>query len=184
MRMLRTKGCVSVTTVVHIHSFAQAAALTKEALLDAVGVGAFELHDYVEFSSWFQSTLLPVRRVSEATALRFSTSAAMYRTCMRQPRPPTTSSGGAKPPASIVVCSDDQEMADVSPESALLRRRAALVLSNWVPRAGDADRPAAYAALLQLLGSDDAAVQLAAINALQVLIIAHVLYTAVCGLKP
>jgi hypothetical protein len=61
-------------------------------------------------------------------------------------------------------------MADTSPEAAPLRRRAALVLSKWVPRAGDADRPAAYAALLQLLGSDDAAVQLAAINALQVLI--------------
>jgi hypothetical protein len=61
-----------------------------------------------------------------------------------------------------------QEMADAAPEAALLRRRAALVLARWVPRAGDADRPAAYAALLQLLGSDDAAVQLAAINALQV----------------
>lgn len=38
-----------------------AAALAKEAVLNAVGVGAYELHDYVEFSSWFRSTLLPVR---------------------------------------------------------------------------------------------------------------------------
>jgi hypothetical protein len=30
-------------------------------LLDAVGVGAYELHDYIEFSPWFQNTLLPVR---------------------------------------------------------------------------------------------------------------------------
>lgn len=30
-------------------------------MLDAAGVGAYELHDYVEFSSWFRSTLLPVR---------------------------------------------------------------------------------------------------------------------------
>jgi len=38
-----------------------AVALAKEAVLNAAGVGAYELHDYVEFSSWFQSTLLPVR---------------------------------------------------------------------------------------------------------------------------
>ena len=69
----------------------------------------------------------------------------------------------------LTVCGvAKQEMADAAPGAALLRRRAALVLAKWVPRTGDADRPAAYAALLQLLGSDDAAVQLAAINALQV----------------
>lgn len=66
------------------------------------------------------------------------------------------------------VCMLHQEMADQAPAAAPLRRRAALVLSKWVPRAGDGDRPAAYAALLQLLASNDAAVQLAAINALQV----------------
>lgn len=37
------------------------AVLTKEAALAAMGVGAYELHDYVDFSSWFASTLLPVR---------------------------------------------------------------------------------------------------------------------------
>ena len=37
------------------------AALAKEAALNAAGVGAYELHDYVEFSSWLHSTLLPVR---------------------------------------------------------------------------------------------------------------------------
>lgn len=60
-----------------------------------------------------------------------------------------------------------QEMADQSPAAAPLRRQAALVLAKWVPRATDADRPAAYSALLQLLSCDDAAIQLAAINALQ-----------------
>lgn len=70
---------------------------------------------------------------------------------------------------------DEQEMADQAPEAAPLRRRAALVLSKWVPRASDEDRPAAYGALLQLLASDDAAVQLAAINALQVSVSAALL---------
>jgi hypothetical protein len=49
---------------------AQAVALTKEALLDAVGVGAYELHDYIEFSSWFRHTLLPVHCLSGACLLQ------------------------------------------------------------------------------------------------------------------
>ena len=37
------------------------AVLAKEAVYNAVGVGAWELHDYIDFSSWFRSALLLVR---------------------------------------------------------------------------------------------------------------------------
>ena len=38
-----------------------AAALAKEAVYCAIGVGAWELHDYIDFSPWFRSALLLVR---------------------------------------------------------------------------------------------------------------------------
>ena len=41
-----------------------AAVLAKEAVYNAVSVGAFELHDYVDFSSWFRTALLAVRGAS------------------------------------------------------------------------------------------------------------------------
>lgn len=34
--------------------------LHKEAAYHAVAVGAYELHDYVDFTPWLRSTLLPV----------------------------------------------------------------------------------------------------------------------------
>lgn len=37
-----------------------AAVLAKEAVYDAVCIGAFELHDYIDFSSWFRTALLAV----------------------------------------------------------------------------------------------------------------------------
>ena len=38
-----------------------AVVLAKEAVYDAVCVGAFELHDYIDFSSWFRTAMLAVR---------------------------------------------------------------------------------------------------------------------------
>jgi hypothetical protein len=37
-----------------------AAVLAKEAAYNAVGVGAYELHDYIDFMSWFNTALLQV----------------------------------------------------------------------------------------------------------------------------
>ena len=37
------------------------AVLAKEAVYNAVGVGSWELHDFIDFSSWFRSALLLVR---------------------------------------------------------------------------------------------------------------------------
>ena len=38
-----------------------AVVLAKEAVYNAVCAGAFELHDYLDFSSWFRTALLAVR---------------------------------------------------------------------------------------------------------------------------
>ena len=38
-----------------------AAVLAKEAVYNAAGVGAYDLHDYVNFSPWYHSSLQPVR---------------------------------------------------------------------------------------------------------------------------
>ena len=37
-----------------------AVVLAKEAVYNAAGVGAYGLHDYIDFKQWFQSTLLQV----------------------------------------------------------------------------------------------------------------------------
>ncbi len=37
-----------------------AAGLAKEAAYNAVGVGAYELHDYIDFMLWFNTALLQV----------------------------------------------------------------------------------------------------------------------------
>lgn len=37
-----------------------AAVLAKEAVYNAAGVGAYGLHDYIDFKQWLQSTLLQV----------------------------------------------------------------------------------------------------------------------------
>lgn len=44
-----------------------------------------------------------------------------------------------------------QELADESPAARPLRRRAALLLGAWAPKMAQADRPAAYRALLSLM---------------------------------
>jgi hypothetical protein len=41
--------------------------LAKEAVYNAAGVGAYELYDYVDFSSWFQSTLLQVSTLPQVS---------------------------------------------------------------------------------------------------------------------
>lgn len=38
-----------------------ASVLAKEAVYNAAGVGAYDLHDYIDFGSWYHSSLLPVR---------------------------------------------------------------------------------------------------------------------------
>jgi hypothetical protein len=38
------------------------AVLAKEAVYNAVGGAAYELHDYIEFGPWFRGTLLQVGR--------------------------------------------------------------------------------------------------------------------------
>lgn len=63
-----------------------------------------------------------------------------------------------------------QALADTADTATPLRRRAALVVARWVGKMGEGDRPPAYDALLTLLDSGDAALQLAAISALQVLL--------------
>ena len=35
--------------------------LTKEAAYNAAGVGAYELHDYIDFRAWYHAALLRVR---------------------------------------------------------------------------------------------------------------------------
>ena len=37
-----------------------AAVLAKEAVYNAAGVGAYDLHDYIDFKQWFQTALLQV----------------------------------------------------------------------------------------------------------------------------
>lgn len=173
--------------------------LAKEAVLDAVGVGAYELHDYVEFSSWFQSTLLPVRRRivlssrhclhHQSTHVRlpvlgtvpiqyrladsqFAATSRRWRTRRRKRRRcggvrrwccPSGCRAPAMPTGSCI------SMSEVSMDETHVSHEAGCMLLSRMHRVTvHCCRPAAYAALLQLLASDDAAVQLAAINALQV----------------
>lgn len=97
------------------------AARAKEAVYAAMGTGAYELHDYMDFTPWFRTTLL-------------------------------------------------QEMADSSPAAAPLRRRAALLVGQWAVKLRAEDRPAAYRALLSLLGDKDVVIKLAATTSLHALI--------------
>ena len=43
-----------------------AAVLAKEAVYNAAGVGAYDLHDYIDFKQWFQTALLQVCQVLSA----------------------------------------------------------------------------------------------------------------------
>ena len=63
-----------------------------------------------------------------------------------------------------------QEMADSSPAAAPLRRRAALLVGQWAVKLRAEDRPAAYRALLSLLGDGDVVIKLAATTSLHALI--------------
>ena len=57
-----------------------------------------------------------------------------------------------------------QELADTSPEAKPLRRRAALLVGQWVVKLPAVSRPAAYRALLSLMADEDTALQLAAVS--------------------
>ncbi|KAK9822576.1 hypothetical protein WJX74_006339 [Apatococcus lobatus] len=98
-----------------------ASVLFKEAVYNAMAVGAYELHDYVELSSWLRSSLL-------------------------------------------------LELADASDQAKPLRRRALLLLGQWVTKLTADDRQLVYQAATQLLVDADAAVQLAAVDCLHALV--------------
>jgi hypothetical protein len=57
-----------------------------------------------------------------------------------------------------------QELADTSNEAKPLRRRAALLVGQWVVKLKADDRPAAYRALLSLMSDQDMALRLAAVR--------------------
>ena len=61
-------------------------------------------------------------------------------------------------------------MADQSPAARPLRRRAGLLVGQWVGKLKGEDRPLAYRALLSLLADPDPAMQLAAVASLHALI--------------
>ena len=63
-----------------------------------------------------------------------------------------------------------QEIADDSPAGRPLRRRAGLLIGQWVGKLKGEDRPMAYRALLSLLADVDPAMQLAAVASLHALI--------------
>lgn len=63
-----------------------------------------------------------------------------------------------------------QEISDRSAENKPLRRRAGILIGQWVSKLKPADRPAAYRALLSLLGDDDFATALAGVGALHELV--------------
>jgi len=63
-----------------------------------------------------------------------------------------------------------QEIADQSPAARPLRRRAGLLVGQWVGKLKGEDRPLAYRALLSLLADPDPAMQLAAVASLHALI--------------
>lgn len=63
-----------------------------------------------------------------------------------------------------------QEIADQSPAARPLRRRAGLLIGQWVGKLNGEDRPLAYRALLSLLADSDPAMQLAAVASLHALI--------------
>lgn len=63
-----------------------------------------------------------------------------------------------------------QELADQAPANRPLRRRAGLLIGQWVGKLKQEDRPVAYRALLSLLADSDAAMQLAGVVSLHALI--------------
>lgn len=63
-----------------------------------------------------------------------------------------------------------QEIADQSPAARPLRRRAGLLVGQWVGKLKGEDRPLGYRALLSLLADPDPAMQLAAVASLHALI--------------
>ncbi|KAL3137934.1 hypothetical protein ABBQ38_005181 [Trebouxia sp. C0009 RCD-2024] len=98
-----------------------AAVLHKEAVYAAVGTGAYDLFDFIDFQPWLRGTLV-------------------------------------------------QEVADESAAGRPLRRRAGLLIGQWVGKLKGEDRPMAYRALLSLLADADPAMQLAAVASLHALI--------------
>ena len=59
-----------------------AAVLAKEAVYNAAGVGAYGLHDYIDFKQWFQSTLLQVHAPVFSLCPGQEVSCGMYGQCL------------------------------------------------------------------------------------------------------
>ncbi len=146
-----------------------AAVLAKEAAYNAVGVGAYELHDYIDFGSWFNTALLQVQTILGPTSYSHG-----------QPQLKKLSSFYGGVVASISLrWVDLQELADTSPEAKPLRRRAALLVGQWVVKLPADTRPAAYRALLSLMADEDTALQLAAVSPKYPCIVQQILRTMV-----
>lgn len=73
-----------------------------------------------------------------------------------------------------------QEVADQSPAARPVRRRAGLLIGQWVGKLKGEDRPMAYRALLLLLADSDPAMQLAAVASLHALIDDWSAFVCVC----
>ena len=108
-----------------------AVVLAKEAVYNAVCVGAFELHDYIDFSSWFRSALLSVRLCSHIRHLQLGHLHRMLvqvATCSAETRSGRIIAG---PIASDLKCpSLTQELADTADASKPVRRRVADLISR------------------------------------------------------
>ena len=58
-----------------------AAVLAKEAVYNAFGVGAYDLHDYVDFKQWLQTVLLQVHRSAASRSQLNSMGTAPHASC-------------------------------------------------------------------------------------------------------
>ena len=146
-----------------------AAVLAKEAAYQAVSVGAYELHDYVDFTGEAGMRQGATRGVGLHFVQRGAVSAAavvsrlppFLNHTQNLPLPPTVGflHGSLLP-----------EMDDRCPAARPLRRRAIKLVSYWTAKLKKEDRPPVYRALVAALGEEDAALQLAAVATLRALV--------------
>lgn len=144
-----------------------AAVLAKEATYQAVSVGAYELHDYVDFTG-------EAGRQREGGSQERQWPAFLAASCCRcscwSPDWTTHSHFSALPTAGFLHGSLLPEMGDRCPAARPLRRRAIKLVSYWTAKLKKEDRPPVYRALVAALGEEDAALQLAAVATLRALV--------------
>ena len=124
--------------------------MRKEAVYNAVGVAAYELHDYVDWDPWFRGALVQVW--GSGGWLQGTLSLLCQMGCGAR-----FIGGWALPP----LPSPQEMVTDPTghPASRPLRRRAMLLVAQWVARLRAEDRPTAYHALVQTLGEGDRCLQ-------------------------